>query len=65
MSGGSFLRGRAFSFGGLKIGEEGGEDADGGEERAEVVDKIAAGEIDKFAKERCADAAHAKGKPEE
>src|SRR5216683_8265700 len=65
MSGGSFPRGRAFSFGRLKIGEEGGEDADGGEERAKVVDKIETGEVDEFAEERRADAAHAKGEAEE
>ena len=65
MSGGSFLWRRALSFGGLKIGEEGSEDADGREERAEVVDKIEAGEIDEFAKEGRADAAQAKGKTEE
>jgi len=65
MSGGSFLWERAFSLGGLKIGEEGGEDADGGEERTEVVDKIEAGEVHEFAKKGRADAAHAKRKPEE
>src|SRR5258708_38682864 len=57
--------GRRFDLCGIEIGEKGGEDADGGEERAEVVDKIEAGEIDEFAEERRADAAHAKGEAEE
>src|SRR6266851_5837690 len=63
--GGRWLGRRRFDPSGLKIGEEGGEDADGGEERAEVVDKIETGEVDEFAEERRADAAHAKGEAEE
>jgi len=39
---------RALSFGGRKLGEEGSEDADGQEERAEVETKLKAGEIDEF-----------------
>src|SRR6266851_1224199 len=63
--GGRWLGRRRFDPSGFEVGEEGSEDADGGEERAKVVDKIEAGEIDEFAEERRADAAHAKGEAEE
>ena len=36
-------------FGGAEVGEEGGQDADGGKKRADVVDKIDAGMVGKFA----------------
>jgi hypothetical protein len=50
---------------GFEVGEEGGEDAYGGQEGTELVDKIEAGEIDEFAEKRRADAAHAKSEAEE
>src|SRR4029077_5697274 len=56
MSDGRSLRSRQLSLRGFEVWQKGGEDADGGEERAEVVDKIEAGEIDEFAEERRADA---------
>jgi len=59
------LRRRRLDPSRFEVGEEGGEDAYGGQEGTELVDKIEAGEVDEFAEKRRADAAHAKSEAEE
>ena len=50
---------------GFEVGEEGGEEAEGGKPGADVVDGDDGGHVGEFAEDGCADAAHAEGEAEE